>query len=46
MVELPDIFCGLVGIGTYARIASEGALIVHFASRLHSGLESRDAKDR
>ena len=43
MVELSDIVYGLVGIGAYARMASEGALIIQFASCLHSRLESKDA---
>ena len=34
-VELPNIVCGLVGIGAYARMALRGALIVQFASGLH-----------
>ena len=44
MVEWPDIVCGLVGIGAYARMMSEGALIVQFASGLHLSLVSQDAQ--
>ena len=32
MVELPDIVCGLVGIGAYASMVSEGG---HLLSSLH-----------